>query len=374
MAIILAAIIALTCSTAVFADNTTSPETQPESNNGNSGVCIFVEEQTVIWSEAKDGEITLITAPEYDELPQSGVAAAVRIVLKTDSLPELRSDGSSQSNRAMEDVKNGKRIAAGTVIRVEFNGAVDDSWPAGYGTIYSITFTKNRTPMTVYAAKAILDELNDISDIDKYYLPDEEVTNFDVVSNFVVVGAVKNDKTGRIDLAISSRQKHFSVAENQERWYYTTSNISVGGDSVISLSSDGTEVGHKQYTNCTSGMPVALGTVVSVRWSGLIAEVYPPDLCGIKEICFTGKTTDYTAEDIEQERKAMNEVFEGGDHYPAIANPGQEFIPSAENTNGSKDSNPKTGREEIFGDIALLGTVFWVLAVIALRNKNIGKA
>lgn len=332
------------------------------------------EEHTVVWSEAEGGKITLITTTEYDELPTADqISPAFRFEINaTGSITQLLSDETEKGEEALALAMSGKRIPAGTVIRVDYGGGIDDSYPAQIGTPAKVIFCGTRTGILLSQVTPIIDMLNSISENDKYSISPEESENFDIVTYFTVVGSTYNEKTKRCDLAISMKEKHFSVAENKDLWYYTTANISVDVSaeegSGIDVSNDGTKKGKQEWDNLFNRNGyVTYGTVIELRWNGMIMETYPPKLCGIRRVTFTGKQTDYSREEIDQERNEMNAMFLDENHYPDEANP---ISDSKTDSDSKADTNPATGTENVFAGAALIGVLAWVVSVAGMKGKN----
>lgn len=344
------------------------------------------EEHTVVWSEAEGGKITLITTTEYDELATADqLSPAFRFeIAATSSATQLLSDETEKGKEALALAISGKRIPAGTVIRLEYGGGIDGSYPAQIGTPAKVIFCGTRTSILLSQVMPIIDMLNSISESEKYSISADESANFDIVTDFTVVGSVYNEKTKRCDLAISMKEKHFSVAENKDLWYYTTTNISVDVSadegSGIDVSNDGTKKGKQEWDNLFNRNGyVTYGTVIELRWDGTILESYPPALCGISRVTFTGKQTDYSREEIDQERNNMNAMFIGDTpHYPAEADPvaiGEPVnIPEGNLFQSSPydnaDKNPATGMDTVFAGTALIGVLAWVASLISLKRQK----
>lgn len=365
------------------------------------------EEHTVVWSEAEDGKITLITTTEYDELATADqLSPAFRFeIALTSSITQLLSDETEKGKEALALAMSGKRIPAGTVIRLEY-GAVDDSYPAQIGTPAKVTFCGTRTGILLSQVMPIIDMLNSIGENDKYSISPDESGNFRVLTDlddvngameyFTVMDSAYNERYETYDITMTRREKHFSVAENKEVWYYTTTNISLGKNSGITVSHDGSKRGTEQFDklfNNSSSINVNsdeyyklfnhgsnlidVGTVLGVYWDGRILECYPPVLTGITEVTVTGLKTDIPLEDLELELQHLNDVFEN-EPLPAEAAPvaiGEPVnIPEGNlfqsSTYDNADKNPATGMDTVFAGTALVGVLAWVASLISLKRQK----
>lgn len=182
---------------------------------------------------------------------------------------------------------------------------------------------------------------------------------------FTVVGIRFDSDNRAVELALSRKESHYSESEGREIYYYTTTNVTVypGSETSVMLMSDGSERGNALLERISAFEDIPLGAVVEVTWSGMIAETYPPQLEGISAICFTGADTDYTDEEIETERSAMNEMRSDGIKYPE---PSAEQPEPAPEENDPSDTNPKTGASEI---VALVGVLAWGACVVAGKER-----
>ena len=189
---------------------------------------------------------------------------------------------------------------------------------------------------------------------------------------FTVVGIRFDSDNKAAELALSRKESQYSESEGREIYYYTTTNVTVypGSETSVMLLSDGTERGNALLESLSAFKDIPLGTVVEVTWSGMIAETYPPQLEGISAICFTGADTDYTDEEIEAERSAMNEMRSDGIKYPEPSTgqpePASEEPEPAPEEPDPTDTNPKTGASEI---VALVGVLAWGACVVAGKEK-----
>lgn len=184
---------------------------------------------------------------------------------------------------------------------------------------------------------------------------------------FTVVGSRCDSGNKAVELALSRKESYYSEAEGREMYYYTTTNVMVYPDSEtpVMLMSDGSERGKALLESICAYENVPLGTVVEVTWSGMIAETYPPKLEGISAICFTDADTDYTEEEIEAERNAMNEMRSGEMRYPQPEPEPLQTSTAAQNGSPDPDVNPNTG-VPIF--IALGGIAAWAVCVAFTRK------
>ena len=182
---------------------------------------------------------------------------------------------------------------------------------------------------------------------------------------FTVVGIRFDSDNRAVELALSRKESHYSESEGREIYYYTTTNVTVypGSETSVMLLNDGSEQGNALLKSISAFEDIPLGAVVEVTWSGMIAETYPPQLEGISAICFTGADTDYTDEEIEAERSAMNEMRSEGIKYPEPSAGQPEPAPEEPDPT---DTNPKTGASEI---VALVGVLAWGACVVAGKEK-----
>ena len=182
---------------------------------------------------------------------------------------------------------------------------------------------------------------------------------------FTVVGIRFDSDNKATELALSCKELHYSESEGREIYYYTTTNVTVypGSETSVMLLSDGSERGNALLESISAFEDIPLGAVVEVTWSGMIAETYPPQLEGISAICFTEADTDYTDEEIEAERSAMNEMRSDGIKYPEPSTGQPEPAPEE---NDPTDTNPKTGASEI---VALVGVLAWGACVVAGKER-----
>ena len=189
---------------------------------------------------------------------------------------------------------------------------------------------------------------------------------------FTVVGIRFDSDNKAAELALSCKELHYSESEGREIYYYTTTNVTVypASETSVMLLSDGTERGNALLESLSAFKDIPLGAVVEVTWSGMIAETYPPQLEGISAICFTGADTDYTDEEIEAERSAMNEMRSDGIKYPEPTaeepEPAPEEPEPAPEEPDPTDTNPKTGASEI---VALVGVLAWGACVVAGKGR-----
>lgn len=366
------------------------------------------EEHTVVWSEAEGGKITLITTTEYDELATADqLSPAFRFeIAATSSATQLLSDETEKGKEALALAISGKRIPAGTVIQVEYGGGIDGSYPAQIGTPAKVIFCGTRTSILLSQVMPIIDMLNSIGESEKYSISADESANFRVLTDlddvngameyFTVMDSAYNERYETYDITMTRREKHFSVAENKELWYYTTTNISLGKNSGITVSHDGSKRGTEQFDklfNSASSINVNsdeyyklfnhgsnlidVGTVLGVYWDGRILECYPPVLTGITEVTVTGLKTDIPLEDLELELQHLNDVFEN-EPLPAEADPitiGEPVnIPEGNLFQSSPydnaDKNPATGMDTVFAGTALIGVLAWVASLISLKRQK----
>lgn len=180
---------------------------------------------------------------------------------------------------------------------------------------------------------------------------------------FTVVGCRCDIGNKAVELALSRKESHYSESEGREIYYYTTTNVMIYPDSESSvmLMHDGSERGKALVESICAYENIPVGTVVEVTWSGMIAETYPLKLEAVSMIYFTDDETDYTDEEIEAERNAMNEMRSGSALYPQPDN-------SKDSTSDAEyQENPKTG-QPIF--IALAGIIAWLVCAASARKED----
>ena len=223
------------------------------------------------------------------------------------------SDGSEIGNAALESFKNKRPVPAGTVVRLSWNGEIMESYPPQFGgKIYGIEFTGETTEYT-------LDEMEQA--LGGYYgydgpaeIPPEGV-RCAYKADFTVAGC---DTSTLVDGRSTKSGSTLYLLQNGA--YQNFVRLRVDVDKFAVLCGEGDDNLTETYKSFLKTGELPVGTVVSISWSGLIAESYPEQFEGVFGLTVTSKKTDYSEADLKAETDAFYEEFSGstqGD-YPAM--------------------------------------------------------
>lgn len=157
---------------------------------------------------------------------------------------------------------------------------------------------------------------------------------------FTVLESGYDEQDNSVWLTVSNRMFAYRTYDESYSWYYTTLHASYKpGDREVTLSSDGSDIGNAALESFKNKEPVPAGTVVKLTWNGEILESYPPQFSGkIYGFEFTGETTEYTLDEMEQ---ALGDYY-GYDGPAEISSEGVRCAEKADFTVAGCDTSTLT--------------------------------
>lgn len=276
---------------------------------------------TVLWSEVGDDGLSLLL---YGD-PFDGDSSVCEVFLKSDeeylvSVDDIELDINNSSisfpvafaEAGFNALMNGERIAAGTEIALRYN-YVEESYPMQIEGITEVNFPCRHTDLTVEQVENIFDELNELNGNEKFKFVNYEEYNFYTETAFTVLASRYDEEKDKYRLLISKSAPSYAVAYKEFRRYTDTSDIVLTDDITAS---DGSETGDMLLSLYKDKKPIPSGSVVILKWSGSVAESYPPIFEDIVGVTFTDKKTSYSLETAASEVKELNEMYVNGWDIP----------------------------------------------------------
>ncbi len=268
------------------------------------------EDFTVIWSEVEENGQYLLLYSDKRDLCEIRLSEDKEFEISLDICGDgsLKTDSEWASDQ-YENYMSGKRISAGTVLSVSFC-RISETWPAVIEDFNSVGFRMKKTDMTVNKAEEIFEKLNKLNKTDRYgFINGEETAaGMELETLFTALDSDYDEKTGKYGLLISIAGGYYSVQSSEYKLSASTAEVTVT-DGIAS--SDGSETGDMLLELYRQRKDIPAGSVVRLRWSGWVAESYPPSFMGITGIEFTSEKSPYSLEFAAREVENINEFCSG---------------------------------------------------------------